>query len=607
MLVAATLTGCGDEAPTAGGGGAGAGGGGTMPCEPGEAWIDGECLAAGIPPEACGAGFQPTAERGCRPVLPDEPCPKGLMAVPGETTCRPVAPCGTGPWGTIPVEPDTQYVDGAYAGGDSDGTADKPWTTIQAGVDAALPGAIVAVAAGSYEEWVDVTTGQVRLWGRCPELVEIVGPPDLPSVSVMAGADGAEVRDLAVRGGGFGVGSSGALDVLLDRLWVHDVAGRGIEVAKFLGPSRVAIRRSLIEANRAQGVFAEGAEVAMEGVVIRDTEPDPNFGVGRGIYLTDHPDTSQPSRATVTGSVVERNLVAGLYVSGSELTVRSTAVRNTQPHDSGVGGTGIYAVSNPFTGLRSVLHVETSVVADNHYGGVVAEGADATILTTVVRDTLPLANGRWGWGIVLRAEPDTGERTVATVQATLVDGNHEVGLDVGGATVELERLIVEDTAPGRNDIAGRGVAIQIDLLTGELSQAQVRSSIIQRNHDIGLLVADSDAVIEASVVSESMARVSDGLFGDGIVAASLSVRSKAVVTHSLVEQSARAGVVSFGSDFSLGWTEIRCAPVALDGEEYQGWSFAFIDLGGNDCSCADAGATCKVLSDGLAPPEPLDG
>jgi hypothetical protein len=61
------------------------------------------------------------------------------MAVPGETACRPVMPCAQGRWGDIPVDGATEHVDGSYAGGQSDGSDARPWTTIGEAVSAAAP------------------------------------------------------------------------------------------------------------------------------------------------------------------------------------------------------------------------------------------------------------------------------------------------------------------------------------------------------------------------------------------------------------------------------------------------------------------------------------
>lgn len=128
-----------------------------MRCPPGELPLDnGTCQKAGVPPSDCAAGFLPDGKDGCEPILPPNPCAVGEMAIPGDTECHEVAPCGSDTWGDIPVEANTQFVDQAYSGGNSNGTQADPWITIQEAVDAAAPGAIVAVAAGSYEQdvWI---------------------------------------------------------------------------------------------------------------------------------------------------------------------------------------------------------------------------------------------------------------------------------------------------------------------------------------------------------------------------------------------------------------------------------------------------------------------
>src|SRR5262245_32104898 len=162
---------------------------------------DGSCQPAGVPPELCGAGFEPDGEMGCEPILPPEPCPKGQMAVPGESACHAVMPCGAGKWGDIPVDAMTVYVDARYSGLDSDGSSDKPFTTISDAVAAAPTGALIAVAAGSYLEDVVIQGKAVRLWGKCPAEVELLGTGvGLAALFVREGASGTEVHGLAIGG-----------------------------------------------------------------------------------------------------------------------------------------------------------------------------------------------------------------------------------------------------------------------------------------------------------------------------------------------------------------------------------------------------------------------
>src|SRR6185436_14341410 len=99
------------------------------------------------------------------------------------------------------------------------------------------------VAAGSYAEDVTIEGKPVRLWGRCPESVEIVGTGgEFSAVFVRdTGASTTEIHDLAVSGPAIGLVVSGAEGVVIDRVRVHDTGARAIDVEDTLGPTRVAI------------------------------------------------------------------------------------------------------------------------------------------------------------------------------------------------------------------------------------------------------------------------------------------------------------------------------------------------------------------------------
>jgi hypothetical protein len=153
LVACLMLVGCGGDdeivdPQTAGSGGAGGGApqaGALLPCPPGELELDdGSCVAPGVPADGCGVGFVSDNDGGCVATLPARACPEGQMAIPGETMCAPPAPCTGSPWGAAPVETETQFVDASYTGGNSDGSASMPWTTVQAGIDAAVSGAVVA-------------------------------------------------------------------------------------------------------------------------------------------------------------------------------------------------------------------------------------------------------------------------------------------------------------------------------------------------------------------------------------------------------------------------------------------------------------------------------
>ncbi|MBW2456415.1 MAG: right-handed parallel beta-helix repeat-containing protein, partial [Deltaproteobacteria bacterium] len=420
-------------------------------CPAGELGLeDGSCQPAGGPAELCADGFEPL-EQGCEPILPPEPCEPGLMAVPGDTACREVAPCGQGQWGDIPIDGTTEHVDGAYAGGSSDGTADHPWTTISEAITAAAPGALVAIAAGSYAEGLDIAGKPVTLWGVCPAEVEVVGSATaMAAVVIRAGADGTEVRSLAIRGDAVGLALSGSQSVVLDRLWMHDNASRGVVVEETLGPTTVTLSGVLLEQNHEVGVYVVGSDATIEGTVVRNTLPRASDQTaGRGINIQHAPNTAERGSVTLHASLLEQNRDAGVYVSGSDAIIEGTVVRNTMPQASNQGGgQGIRIVHGPNTAQRASVTLRASQLEQNHYVGVYVSSSDATIESTTVRSTMPRASDQLGGnGISSMLDPDTAGRASVTLHASLLEQNHEVGLVVFASDATIEGTVVRNTLP----------------------------------------------------------------------------------------------------------------------------------------------------------------
>ncbi|HZO13360.1 MAG TPA: hypothetical protein VFB62_08870, partial [Polyangiaceae bacterium] len=649
-----------------------------MPCLPGE-WLrdDGLCIPAGVPPDGCGQGFVHDGDRGCDPILPEAPCLPGLMAVPGDTSCREVAPCAAGTWGDIPVEPDTEYVDASYAGMDSDGSALKPWTRIQDAVDAAASGAVVAIAEGSYLEDVTVSGNPVRLWGVCPALVEVVGTgAAIAAVSILAGASGTEVRELAVRGDATGIHVFGSLDVRLERVWVHDTAHRGVSIERDFEPTSVSLLASLVEHSQQLGVYVGGAEATVEASAVRDTQPDAQGFAGRGVGVQTDSVTGERGTLLLRTSLVERSHELGMYVSGGEATVEACVVRDTQPDVLGLGVHAQSVSENP-----AELLLRTSLVEHNYIAGVSVTGSNVTVEATVVRGTQPDAQGNFGRGVnvvpdleigvsgalVLRTslvEQNHGagvsvENAEATVEASvvrdgqadaqtagrgvnvqaatlllrtsLVERNQELGLFVLGSDATVESSIFRDTQAHTLGIA-RGVGVQDDPVTGARSKLHFVTSLIEQCPEIGLFVEASDATVETSIVRDvlyrgivaqvdgdtnvgatlelrgslversrefgvsitgSVASVescavvdtapSADLYGDGVVVWSQLVPASATITKTRIEQSTRAAVSAYGAHLAIGGSTLRCQAFDLDYERYHEIASTLEDLGGNSC------------------------
>jgi len=524
-----------------------------MPCPPGEWERDGECLPAGVPPDGCAEGFVHDGDRGCDPILPREPCAPGFIAIPGESTCREVALCAAGTWGDIPVENDTEYVDAGYAGMDSDGSAPKPWTTIQDAVDAAAPGAIVAIAAGSYLEDVAVSGKAVRLWGVCPALVEVQGTgAELAAVQVLSGAANTEVHSLAIGGSVMGVFSSGSLDVLLERVWVHDNGERAIDFENDLGPTSLAIRDSLVEWNQEVGVFANDAEVTVETSVVRNTLPNAQGLFGHGLSMA---TTGAPATLLLRRSVVEQSREAGMLLRGLHATVEASVVRGTLTNAQGIGGRGVSAQVSSTTGVPTTLQLRTSVIAENHETGVFLSASEATVEATVVRDVLPDAflSGR-GVSAQVGSTPATPSKLL--LRTSLLDRCQETGVLVGGSEVTLEASAIRDTLPGLELISQGVTVLAIDNAPATLT---MHASLVERSRQVGVLVVDAQATIDASVVRDT-SPTELGLFGRGIGVEDVvttALPSTLRLRNSLVEQNHEFGLFVGAAEATVETSVVR--------------------------------------------------
>ncbi|HZO15697.1 MAG TPA: DUF1565 domain-containing protein [Polyangiaceae bacterium] len=523
---------------------------------------NGSCQPAGVPPELCAQGFVHDGDAACEPVLPPEPCAKGEMALLGERACHPVMACGSGPWGDIPIDQTTVHVDISYTGGQSDGSMLQPFTTITDAVAAAAPGALIAVATGSYVEDITIDT-PVRLFGVCPERVELVGTgATVAALFIEPGANGSEVRGLAVTGNEVGIAVSGALEIRLEHVWVHDTGWRGLNFGSAMGTSSVTLLRSLVEETREVGVMVIGADATLEGVVVRDTLPNVSGELGRGVTIQSSPDSGAGATARIGGSLVERNHDNGVLVIGSEATLEGVVVRDTLPQTSDQeSGVGVAIQLEQLSGAVSTALVASSLVERSHDTGILITGAEATLEGVVVRDTLPKAtNQEFGSGVRFEGWEASGAASTAHVKSSLIERNHEIGLFVAGASATLEGVVVRDTLPQASDQRyGRGIGVQDVPATGARTTFHLRGALVERNPEFGLFIAASDATLEGVLVRGTLPRASDQLFGRGIniLSDAAGAIATAYLTGSRVEQSHEFGVAVTGSEATFEGAVVR--------------------------------------------------
>lgn len=575
LLCLATGSACAGEesAPTTtttttGGGGEGAGGGVPAPpawgpawaCPPGELRLeDGSCQPAGIPAEACGDHFESDGDGSCVAILPPAPCPEGRLAIPGETSCRDVAPCSGSKWGAATLDVDTEFVDQAYGGADSDGTEARPWLTVQEAVDAATDGAVVAIAAGTYAESILVMNKGVRLWGRCPAEVRLVGTGAV-TLDIDEGGDGTEVHDLAITGSTRGVRITDAADVVLERVHLHDV-GIGVAMLSFDLPSSAALRGSLVE-RAGQGAWVIGSTLAVEDSAIVDgAEP-----TGHGLSVDGSASIDRLGVLELDRVLLTRLDDDAIIAYGADVTLRDVVVRDVPATNVAAFG----AISMQQLGglsRRPQLVAERVIIEDAGATALSLIGADATVSALAVRDISPPADVV-GDGIFVSSSAVDALPTApdVTLRTSTVDRVSFAGISLVGAHATLEgvrvRDVAADAASGAN---GRGIEVAASSETLLQSNATLRGCVVERSVEGGIVVLGSHADIESARVSDVDVRPSDAGFGRGIAfELSLGFPVSGSVTDSLVERVHEVGIGVTGGAISVADCAVEAVAASAD-------------------------------------------
>jgi hypothetical protein len=620
---------------------------------------DGRCIAPGVPVEGCGVGFVHDGDRGCEPILPSAPCAAGMMAAVGEDTCRDVATCADGTWGDIPIDGNTQHVDASYAGVDSDGGAAKPWITIADAIAAASLDAVIAIAAGTYTGDL-IVTKRVKLWGRCPSMVEIVGTGAL-AVFFRNGATGSEIRNIAVTGAGVGIYSGGA-SVTVEQAWVHDTALPGIVGEDDFGPTELTVRGTLVEQAHEYGIYALGSGATVDGCEVRDTQANAQNPWGRGVAALTNLVTGSAGWIDVRASLISRNIEVGVAAIGSSATIQDSVIRDTLPNTQSVQGRGAVAQHDPQTDFGATMAIRGSLIEGSSGHGIFASGAELTIERSIIRGThvdasgsgrgLEIQNagdspaaasiltldrslithndeanvlvsgaaamvtnlvvrgrapdqGVGGPGFSTQDDPGSGLRGVLDLSASLFERNGGAGVFVEGSDAQIDAVVVLETGAGTSGLFGRGINIQSSTMTGASSSATIQSVLVDGSHDFGILISDATVAIVGSVVRNT-ATNSDGAFGDGMGFAATDPSVTMSMSDSRIDSSARAGIVNFGAAVTLQSTSLSCQLFDLDSETFANNTARFEDLGGNLCGCPEPTEPCKSVSVGLQPPSPLN-
>ncbi|MBW2459656.1 MAG: hypothetical protein JRI68_34505 [Deltaproteobacteria bacterium] len=222
-----------------------------------------------------------------------------------------------------------------------------------------------------------------------------------------------------------------------------------------------------------------------------------------------------------------------------------------------------------------------------------------------MRDTLPRpADQAGGRGIAIEADGPTGVRSEATLVATVLQRNHDVGILVVGSDAVVDRVTVTGTLP--RPVGGQmGRALQVQRSPNEAGEASVtlQASLFSDNHDVAVFLSASSLVASSTIVRGTGA-TAEGFMGDGIAVVHYDGPASGELVRLKVEQNARAGLGSFGAYVTVRDTTFSCNAFDLAEETFIGMPPELIDGGGNHCGCETESA-CHAVSAGLEAPEPL--
>jgi hypothetical protein len=335
-------------------------------------------------------------------------------------------------------------------------------------------------------------------------------------------------------------------------------------------PTNMTARATVVSHNADGGFVVAGSILVAEAVTVRDTSVRTDTGDrGYGIAAQHDPSTGTPSTLQVRSSLIEEASEMGIFFAGANGSAEGVLIRGSRSIDSGIFGRGMSIQAEPTFGIRPDVQVRGCLLEDNHETGIAVLGATALIEGTLIRDQLPLpSDDTMGWGIAAQDELETGERAHVTLRYSVLDNNVSIGAFIGGSDALLQATVFSNTQPQlASEMFGRGISIQDNQISGQVSSVTVESCVVSHSFEYGIFASGSDAIIRASVIRATAPQLLTGLAGRGVgIQMTLETSREASVQllGSLVEDNHEAGVFLAGGDLRMESTVVRnTAPNAV--------------------------------------------
>ncbi len=346
---------------------------------------------------ALGCG-EPPGQADCHEDTTPPTCTSGHLL--DGASCVPEA-CGVGTWGDLSVDAGTVYVDIAAEDG-GDGSAEAPLRSVQAGVDLAgsQGGGLVAVAAGTYPEEVQLLTDHagVHLAGRCSELVTLDSSAlgnDAVGIYVETRYAQVTISSLRVLGAGYiGIAFQSGVGMLED-LVIEGTGQAGLAVSQQSGGLANTVEAvDCVWSNCSQlgvATFGTATTLTLRGCSILDTEVGGLMVAALGVHATNG------STVVMESCEVVRSEEVGVVVGdeGTTLTLLDSSVRDTIMNVDFASGAGVQVQEG-----GTLIAEDSELIGNEVYGLLVRdEDSTATLRSCAITDTQPDPWGVYGYGV----------------------------------------------------------------------------------------------------------------------------------------------------------------------------------------------------------------
>ncbi len=374
----------------------------------------------------------------------------------------------------------------------------------------------------------------------------------------------------------------------------------------------LTVEGSHFERIRSYGLFAERSmSTTVTATLIRDVEPAPDGFDGMGIFHRYSTADGDRSDITITGVVIERAHKAGISIGGGDALIEGTTIVDLDgdlAEEQWGAGIDVWDVEDGANDAPTCV-IRKSLMDNVFRTGVQLYGAVGQLESLIVRDTKPRSIQDHGFGVIVFDTDLNGSPSSASLVGSRIERTYHAGVLVAGSTATIGSTAVLDTRPmALSGAFGAGITVVTNYETLVPASATITQTVVDGAYAGGIVVGGGDLVVEDVIVRNIEPQVNVDDFGDGIGASSTIVLIPDILPATLdatrvtVQNVARAGLGNFGATVSVGDSFFDCNQIDLDGELLDDLDFTFDDLGGNDCGCGDERVECKVLSTDIQPP-----